>query len=93
MLKQDLTTKVGDSLKSYLKRDIDQAIDIILATIAAALDEGKRVEIRGFGSFVVRQHLARSVKNPATGKVMEIPPRKTVHFAMSKSLKNPLVKK
>ncbi|MCK5405781.1 MAG: HU family DNA-binding protein, partial [Desulfobulbaceae bacterium] len=52
-----------------------------------------RVEIRGFGSLSVRQRKARTTKNPRTGKIMNIPPRKSLHFTMSKSLKGPLVKK
>lgn len=93
MLKRDLICEVTDRTDGFLKKDVDQAIDIILETIAAALCEGRRVEIRGFGSFCVRHRKARTTKNPKTGKIMEIPPRKTLHFTMSKSLKDPLVKK
>ena len=93
MLKRDLVSEVAEKAEGFLKKDIDQAVDIILETIADALCEGRRVEIRGFGSFCVRQRKARCTKNPKTGKVMEIPPRKTLHFTMSKSLKDPLVRK
>ena len=92
MLKGDLINLVADKMEGYMKKDICQAIDIILDTISDALAEGQRVEIRGFGSFSVRQRRARTTKNPRTGKVMKIPPRKNLHFAMSKSLKEPLVK-
>lgn len=93
MLKKDLIAAVTEQMDGYLKKDIGQAIDIIIDSISEALAEGRRVEIRGFGSFCVRQRKARSTKNPKTGKVMNIPPRKTLHFTMSKSLKEPLVKK
>ncbi|MDH5298680.1 MAG: integration host factor subunit beta [Desulfobulbaceae bacterium] len=92
MLKRDLIVAVTEKMDGYLKKDVSQAIDIILDSITEALTEGRRVEIRGFGSFCVRQRKARSTKNPKTGKVMDIPPRKTLHFTMSKSLKDPLVK-
>ena len=92
MLKGDLINLVAEKMNGYMKKDISQAIDIILDTISDALAEGQRVEIRGFGSFSVRQRRARTTKNPRTGKVMKIPPRKNLHFAMSKSLKEPLVK-
>ncbi len=93
MLKRHLVNEVTDSLDGYLKKDIDQAVDIILDSMKEALSEGRRVEIRGFGSFSVRQRKARETKNPKTGKMMSIPPRKTLHFTMSKSLKDTLVKK
>ena len=93
MLKQDLIQKSTESLDGYLKKDISKAVDIIIETMAESLDQGKRVEIRGFGSFSIRSRKARLTKNPKTGKIMDIPPRKTLHFAMSKSLKEALIEK
>lgn len=91
MLKGDITDKVAESLEGFLKKDVAQSIDIILDTIAESLAEGSRVEIRGFGSFSVRKRKAKSTKNPKTGKIMHIPARNTLHFAMSKYLKDPLI--
>ena len=93
MLKRDLVEKTTASLEGFLKKDIGKAVDIIIETMSDSLDSGKRVEIRGFGSFSVRTRKARQTKNPKTGKVMDIPPRKTLHFAMSKSLKESLIEK
>jgi integration host factor subunit beta len=93
MLKRDLVEKTTDSLNGYLKKDIGRAVDIIFETMAESLDQDNRVEIRGFGSFSVRTRKARQTKNPKTGKIMDIPPRKTLHFAMSKSLKEALIEK
>lgn len=93
MLKKDLVNLISSDLDGFLKKDISQAIDIALDTMTDALSEGRRVEIRGFGSFSVRQRKARQTKNPKTGKIMAIPPRKTLHFTMSKSLKEALIDK
>lgn len=93
MLKRELAEKTTESLDGYLKKDIITAVDIILEKMAESLEDGDRVEIRGFGSFSVRSRKARQTKNPKTGKVMDIPPRKTLHFAMSKSLKEALIEK
>lgn len=90
MLKKDLINEVTEKMDGYLKKDVAQAIEVMLETISEALVEERRVEIRGFGSFSVRQRKARATKNPRTGKIMNIPPRKTLHFTMSKSLKKPL---
>ena len=93
MLKRELIEKTTESLTGYLKKDISKAVDIIIETMSESLDQGKRVEIRGFGSFSVRGRKARKTKNPKTGKIMDIPPRKTLHFAMSKSVKEALIEK
>lgn len=92
MLKRDIVDAVTEKMTGYMKKDIAQSIEIILDTMTQALSCQQRVEIRGFGCLSVRERKAKSTKNPKTGKDMNIPPRKTLHFAMSKSLKDPLIK-
>ena len=92
MLKKDLINKVSEEL-TLQKQDVSVALDIILDTMGQALAEDRRVELRGFGSFSTRKRKARSTKNPRTGVVMDIPERKTLHFIMSKSLKEALISK
>jgi integration host factor subunit beta len=92
MLKKELIDQVSADL-SLPKQDVTAALDIILATMQKALIEKRRIELRGFGSFSIRSRKERSTKNPKTGIIMEIPERKTVHFTMSRSLKEPLIKK
>lgn len=91
MLKRELTSKAAGQLDEYYKQDVAQAVDVILEEIAQALTSGRRVEIRGFGSFSVRTRRPRMTKNPKTGRMMDIPARKTLHFTMSKSLKETLI--
>jgi integration host factor subunit beta len=91
MLKRELVNEVFERLDGYYKQDVAQAVDIILEEISQALTEDRRVEIRGFGSFSVRTRKPRTTKNPKTGKMMDIPARKTLHFTMSKSLKEVLI--
>jgi integration host factor subunit beta len=90
MLKKDLVDKVSGEL-SMQKQDVSLAVDIMLETMATALVDERRIELRGFGSFSVRARKPRLTKNPRTGKIMEIPDRKTLHFTMSKSLKEALI--
>lgn len=91
MLKRELINGVSGRLGDYYKQDVALAVDIILEEISQALTEDRRVEIRGFGSFSVRTRKPRTTKNPKTGKMMDIPARKTLHFTMSKSLKEVLI--
>lgn len=90
MLKKELADQVSTKL-SLQKQDVNLAVDVILTKISEALKEGRRVELRGFGSFSTRSRKPRSTKNPRTGVVMDIPERKTLHFTMSKSLKEALI--
>ncbi len=90
MLKKELVDKISDNLALH-KQDVNVAVDIILDSMAEALAEGRRVELRGFGSFSTRSRKARQTKNPRTGVMMDIGERKTIHFTMSKSLKEALI--
>ncbi len=90
MLKKDIVDKVSRDL-SMQKQDVEIAVDIMLESMAQALIEERRIELRGFGSFSIRQRKPRSTKNPRTGKIMNIPSRRTLHFTMSKSLKEALI--
>jgi integration host factor subunit beta len=92
MLKKDLINKISDELVLQ-KQDVSIALDIILDTMGEALAADRRVELRGFGSFSTRKRKARNTKNPRTGVLMNIPERKTLHFTMSKSLKESLISK
>jgi len=90
MLKKDIVDAVSEEL-AMQKQDVGVAVDIILETMARTLKNERRIELRGFGSFSLRQRKPRNTKHPRTGKVMDIPQRKTLHFTMSKSLKEALI--
>jgi integration host factor subunit beta len=90
MLKKDLINQVSAEL-TLQKQDVNIALNILLTKMSGALTEGRRVEIRGFGSFSTRKRRSRRTKNPKTGTTMDIPERQTLHFTMSKSLKEALI--
>lgn len=92
MLKGDVIEQICADMNALMKKDISQSVDIILETMAQGLANSQRIEIRGFGSFSIRQRQPKTTINPKTGVVMNIPLRNTLHFTMSKSLKNPLIK-
>ena len=90
MLKKDLVHIVSDELMLQ-KQDVTMAVDILLETMVEGLEADRRIELRGFGSFSIRTRKPRNTKNPRTGQMMDIPPRRTLHFTMSKSLKETLI--
>ena len=90
MLKKDLVHIVSNELMMH-KQDVAMAVDILLETMVEGLEDDRRIELRGFGSFSIRTRKPRNTKNPRTGQMMDIPPRRTLHFTMSKSLKETLI--
>ncbi len=60
---------------------------MIFERIIQALEEGGRVELRGFGAFSVRSRPARSGRNPRTGEAVEVPAKHVPFFKSGKELR------
>jgi len=63
MIRSELIDIVASNPHLY-RQDVARIVDTILDEIAAALEQGDRVELRGFGAFVVRHRPARCGRNP-----------------------------
>jgi len=74
------------------KTETSAVVDGIFSTVAYALQKGERVELRGFGTFCLRERKEKHVANPKTGKVMHIPHRIVPDFKPSPQLKEAVVK-
>jgi len=74
--KEDLTEK--------LAMDV---VNLVFDGFSAELAKGGRIEIRGFGSFVVREYDAYTGRNPKTGKSIKVSPKKLPFFKVGKELK------
>jgi len=87
MEKKELINEV--SAKTGLsKSEAASALDAVCSTIAmAVITDNKKVAIRGFGSFRLRESRARTGRNPRTGESVAIAASKTVAFKPSGSLK------
>lgn len=87
MTKAELVEKVADAV-NLTKKDTEVVIDTILDGIANALREHDgKVELRGFGSFRVRDRRARQGRNPQTGQPVQVPPKRVPYFKPGKELK------
>jgi integration host factor subunit beta len=62
-------------------------VDTILNSMTKALADGDNIEIRGFGSFTVRQYESYTGRNPKTGKEVEVKPKRLPFFKVGKDLK------
>ena len=86
MTKSDLINWV--SVKNYIPHpDAETAVNTFFSTVAKSLKEGKRVEIRGFGSFSVREYDGYMGRNPRTGEEIPVPPKRLPFFKVGKDLK------
>jgi len=62
-------------------------VNTVFDSIEEALCSGDKVEIRGFGSFTIRERNGRDARNPKSGEVVPIPPKKAPFFKTGKELK------
>lgn len=81
-LSKEIAIKLGVSQKEALKY-----IDLITTSITDAMEKGERVEIRGFGSFIVKKYEKRDGVNPKNGAKITIPAKKLPSFKAGKDLK------
>ena len=68
-------------------KDCDLCVRAILGYMVSSLVAGRRIEIRGFGSFAVNLRPARVGRNPKTGDSVLVPEKKVPHFKCGKDLK------
>ena len=84
MTKQQLIEAVSADT-NLAKRDVKTVAESILETIATKLEGNERVDLRGFGSFVIKDKKARQ-GHPRTGDTIEIPAKRDAAFKASKEL-------
>ncbi len=70
------------------RSEAEKLVDIFFDTITESLAEDDRVEIRGFGSFTVKEYRAYTGRNPKTGERIDVPPKKLPFFKVGKQLKD-----
>tara|TARA_B100000927_G_C16390745_1_gene439229 strand:- start:157 stop:432 length:276 start_codon:yes stop_codon:yes gene_type:complete len=85
--KSDFISLLSKNLEEYNEIDINLSAELIQKVIIQSLKERNRVEIRGFGSFCVRDRKSIRARNPKTGESIELPKRSIPYFRASKLLK------
>ena len=87
MTKSELIEQLTVNNEVLNKREAEMIVNAIFDSIGQALVGGDRVEIRGFGSFTVRERDAREARNPKSGEIVSIPAKKTPFFKTGKELR------
>jgi len=87
MKKSDFINLLSKNLKDYNEMDVIISVDLIQKAIIDSLKKRNRIEIRGFGSFCVRDRKSIRARNPKSGESIELPKRSIPFFRASKLLK------
>jgi len=87
MTKSELVEKIMESNGVLNRRESEMVVNIIFDSMTEALQGGDKVEIRGFGSFTVRERDSREARNPKSGEIVRIPSKKTPFFKTGKELR------
>lgn len=87
MTKADLVELISERT-GLSKKDTNVVVQGILDNICKALEEGDKVELRGFGSFKVKQRRSRRARNPRTGNPVDVPSKLVPYFKASNELKD-----
>jgi len=87
VIKSELIRALKEKLPELQVRDVELALNCILGQMADALVQGKRIEIRGFGSFDLHCRPPRVARNPKTGEAVNLPVKVVVHFKPGKEMR------
>ena len=82
----DLATKLAEK-DNLTQREAEAAVKLIFRLFSDAMKKGDRIEIRGFGSFVLRDYKTYTGRNPKTGREVEVRPKRLPYFKVGKELK------
>ena len=85
-VKNRILDQLANSYPNFLKRDLEKALNLVLDEIIKTVAKGNSVQIRGFGSFKIRNLKSRIARNPKDGTRVEVPAKQSVHWKISKEL-------
>lgn len=89
LTKADLVEEVARAAQ-LTKKQAEAIVNLVFQTIIDSLRDGAKIELRGFGSFRIRNRGARLGRNPKTGERVEVPPKRIPYFKPGKELKEQL---
>lgn len=86
MTKADLV-RVISAETGIIRKDVALAVDAFLDSVKDSMKDGKHIEIRGFGTFKLKQRKSRIGRNPKTDEKVEVPARIVPTFKFSRAFK------
>lgn len=86
MNKSELIETLAEKLK-ITKKKAEDVVNLIFDSMIEAMARGERIEIRGLGSFMVKEYGAYTGRNPRTGESIKVKPKRLPFFKVGKELK------
>jgi len=87
MTKNELIKKTQEKFKTYSQKDIALAVQTILDSLVGSMRKNERVEIRGFGTFTIRERRPRTGRNPKSGAEVSLGERRVPFFKTGRDLR------
>jgi len=87
MTKADVVELIAEKT-GFTAKDVKVVVEQFLDEVKACLQDNKHLEIRGFGTFKVKNHKSRKARNPKTNEEVHVPSKKKAFFKVSRELNN-----
>jgi len=92
MTKSELIEVIAAQNPELTKKQVEFIVNGVFTSVKDALKTGDKVEIRGFGSFKIREKNSKVGRNPKTGDKVEVPSKNVPYFKPGKEIKELLIK-
>jgi integration host factor subunit beta len=87
MTKREIIEELLARQRTFTYRESETIVNAMFDAMAGSLTRGERIEVRGFGSFAVKQRRARQGRNPKTGELVKVGAKKIPFFRAGKELR------
>jgi nucleoid DNA-binding protein len=87
MTKADVVELIAEKT-GFTAKDVKVVVEQFLDEVKVCLQDNKHLEIRGFGTFKVKNHKSRKARNPKTNEEVHVPAKKKAFFKVSRELNN-----
>jgi len=87
MTKAELTEALVEKIDRITKKEAELIVNVVLKSISDSLASGDKVELRGFGSFKIKERRSREGRNPKTGEKVFVEAKKVPYFKAGKELR------
>ena len=87
MTKSELIARLAERHPQLVTKDLEFAVNMMLDAMSSSLGDGRRIEIRGFGSFELNHRPARIGRNPKSGEKVLVPAKSAPHFKVGREMR------
>ncbi|MEE9412537.1 MAG: integration host factor subunit beta [Methylococcales bacterium] len=87
MTKSELIDRLTSKQPHLAHKDVELVVKCLLEQMSESMENGNRIEIRGFGSFSLHYRPPKTARNPKTGETVDLPSKYVPHFKPGKELR------